>query len=66
MIPATQSHLSPNHSLPTAPNVHPSSQEAALQNGGIDPDLVAGEVEKAKAGRRELMGKKAKGTIVEG
>lgn len=67
VVPATQAHAAPAHALPTAPSVHPEAQAAQLEKTAReDPGLVAGEVEKAKAGRREVEGKEPKGTVVQG
>ena len=67
VIPATRADAAPAHALPTAPSVHPEAQAAQLEKTAReDPGLVAGEVEKAKAGRREVQGKEPKGTVVQG
>jgi hypothetical protein len=67
VVPATEAHTAPDHALPTAPNVHPQAQAARLESAARDdPGLIAAEVEKAKAGRREVQGKEEKGTVVQG
>lgn len=66
VVPATEAARSPDHALPTAPDIHPEKQAQALNSGDVHPVTVAREVEKAKAGQRELKGKKPKGTVVEG
>jgi hypothetical protein len=52
------------HVLPTAPAVHPEAQADALAEE--DPHVVAKEVEKMKADRREVEGKEPGGTIIQG
>lgn len=67
VVPATEAHNAPDHALPTAPNVHPQAQAARLESAAQeDPGLVAAEVEKAKAGRRDVQGREEKGTVVQG
>lgn len=67
VVPATQAGSAPDHALPTAPNVHPEVQEREIEEvGKRDPGLVAAQVEKTRADRRQLKGKEEGGTVVQG
>lgn len=64
VVPANQAGNDPGAALPTAPAVNPDQQAAHLHK---EPEHVIGrEVEKAKADRRDVMGVKPQGRIVEG
>lgn len=64
VLPAAHAGNEPHLALPTAPAVDPKQQAEQLR---AEPrHVVHREVEKAKAGRRDILGAEPGGTLVEG